>query len=300
MPISKEQLSHYMRHGYVLVPDLLDAAVLAAAQREMRHYFPTWADYTAGAHDPATLPEGARTPFIDFPFTGDTLNWVATHPDLVAFVQRVLGTMDIALHQSVLHGKYTGGPSDEEQSLHVDYGGHTLAYPSADPAFWEITTILYYTDVMPDLAPTYVVSWEHTQADVLVPRSRPRQEHPALYAHEHPATAPAGSLFVYNTRTFHRGSAFRGQGERVVHFIAYGPAVPWMGYNGVAGSAYKPEMARFLEQATPSERTLLGFPPPGHAYWTAETLTGVAARYPGMEMAPYRDAMQGRRPAAGR
>ena len=29
-----------------------------------------------------------------------------------------------------------------------------------------------------------------------------------------------------------------------------------------------------------------GFPAPGHPYWTDETLDGVAARYPGMDMAP--------------
>jgi hypothetical protein len=34
---------------------------------------------------------------------------------------------------------------------------------------------------------------------------------------------------------------------------------------------------------------VLGFPPPGHPYWTEETLTGVAARYPMLDLSPWRD-----------
>ena len=41
------------------------------------------------------------------------------------------------------------------------------------------------------------------------------------------------------------------------------------------------------------QRDLFGFPPPGCDYWMPETLAGVAARYPAMDMAPYADAMIG-------
>jgi len=35
------------------------------------------------------------------------------------------------------------------------------------------------------------------------------------------------------------------------------------------------------------ERDLFGWPRPGHDYWNEQTLTDVAARYPGIDMAPY-------------
>jgi hypothetical protein len=35
------------------------------------------------------------------------------------------------------------------------------------------------------------------------------------------------------------------------------------------------------------QRDLFGFPRPGDPYWTEETLAGVAARYPGIDLAPY-------------
>jgi hypothetical protein len=38
---------------------------------------------------------------------------------------------------------------------------------------------------------------------------------------------------------------------------------------------------------------VLGFPPPGHPYWTAQTLAGVAARYPMLDLSPWRDAAAG-------
>ena len=52
-------------------------------------------------------------------------------------------------------------------------------------------------------------------------------------------------------------------------------------------------MERLIATATVEQRCVLGFPAPGHPYWTAATLDAVAARYEplGMEMAPYRDAV---------
>jgi hypothetical protein len=32
---------------------------------------------------------------------------------------------------------------------------------------------------------------------------------------------------------------------------------------------------------------LFGFPPPGHPYWTAETLAGLSRRYPGIDISPW-------------
>ena len=46
-------------------------------------------------------------------------------------------------------------------------------------------------------------------------------------------------------------------------------------------------------QATLEERELLGFPAPGDDYWSEETLAGVAARFPSMDMQPYRTKTQG-------
>ena len=49
-----------------------------------------------------------------------------------------------------------------------------------------------------------------------------------------------------------------------------------------------PELQHFIERATPRQREVLGFPPPGDPYWNDETLAAVALRYPKMDMRPYR------------
>jgi hypothetical protein len=48
-----------------------------------------------------------------------------------------------------------------------------------------------------------------------------------------------------------------------------------------------------MRHATVRQLTVLGFPTPGDAYWTSDTLAGVAARYPSLDMTPWRDAMPG-------
>ena len=42
---------------------------------------------------------------------------------------------------------------------------------------------------------------------------------------------------------------------------------------------------RFVPPASVRQLTPLGFPAPGDPYWTEETLAGVAARYPQLDMA---------------
>jgi hypothetical protein len=104
--------------------------------------------------------------------------------------------------------------------------------------------------------------------------------------------AKAGSLLIFTGRTIHRGSAIKADlGERYVQFISYhAAAATWMenqNWPGGLPDANAPEIERLIEDATPRQREMLGFPAPGHPYWNDETLRGVAARYPKIDMTPY-------------
>jgi hypothetical protein len=48
------------------------------------------------------------------------------------------------------------------------------------------------------------------------------------------------------------------------------------------------------------ERDLFGFPRPGDEYWDDQTLVDVSARYPGMDMSPYREVAAWRPEVSGR
>ena len=52
-------------------------------------------------------------------------------------------------------------------------------------------------------------------------------------------------------------------------------------------------MERLLAGATIEQRSVLGFPAPGHSYWNAETIAAVEARYGpvGMDVSPYTAAL---------
>ena len=56
---------------------------------------------------------------------------------------------------------------------------------------------------------------------------------------------------------------------------------------------YRPSkvMVKLLAQGSVEQRCVLGFPEPGHAYWTRGTLDAVRARLGpwGIDMAPYEE-----------
>ncbi len=233
MRITDEHLAHWRRHGYVVVPSLLTEAELAAIQANVRRYFPTDEEYRAAAE---------RYPDVggwrELPFVGDALNDLATHPELVSFAERVIGTKEILLTQAILWGKYAG-VGDHEQQLHVDFGNNTLVFPRDEGPFTQTGTIVYLSDVTEELAPTCVVSKERTgEPSSLVPSLRPRDRFPVLYEQEVRVTARAGSVLLYSMSTFHRGSAFRAAaGARFsFHVVFRAKDSHWMGFSAWARS----------------------------------------------------------------
>ncbi len=282
--ITAGHIAHWIEHGYVVVPDFLTPDEVAAVRADMDLYYPSADEYAAHPHRYRNL-NGMH----EFPFLGDALNHITAHPDLIDFVAEVLGTPDVFITQGLIWGKY-GGAGDFEQDLHVDYGNNTLVVPRDDGGFRQVPMILYYGDVTEDTGPTHVVSQRHTANEPLVPLTLARARED-IYANEQAVTLTAGSLFLYSMQTFHRGSAFRcaTRARFSQHIVWRAAGYEWMGSQAFPIKGNTAEMRRFIEQATPRQRSVIGFPRPGHPYWNAETLAGVAARYPAMDMAPYLD-----------
>jgi hypothetical protein len=65
----------------------------------------------------------------------------------------------------------------------------------------------------------------------------------------------------------------------------------WGGYQAWPIKGFSPEWHRFVAEAGPRQLEVLGFPRPGHSYWTADTLAGVGRRYPGLDLTPWAEAM---------
>jgi hypothetical protein len=91
------------------------------------------------------------------------------------------------------------------------------------------------------------------------------------------ATGPRGSLLVYRADTVHRGTGMtEPDGGRFFFNLAYRVAgADWVGANPWPrkGMAH---WTPLVERASVRQLEVLGFPPPGHPYWNAETLAGAA------------------------
>jgi len=78
--------------------------------------------------------------------------------------------------------------------------------------------------------------------------------------------------------------------RRVMLHVPFKPSqASWGGYQSWASKGLKPEWSKFVQGATVHLLSVLGVPDPGHPYWTEETLSGVSARYPGLDMSPWRE-----------
>lgn len=74
--------------------------------------------------------------------------------------------------------------------------------------------------------------------------------------------------------------------------LNYRPAAAeWAQRHAWADRSHNSHWYKFVEQADARQLELFGFPPPGHPYWTPETLAGVAQRYPGLDMTPWRSVL---------
>jgi ectoine hydroxylase-related dioxygenase (phytanoyl-CoA dioxygenase family) len=294
MRITDEQTEYYLRHGYVVVPDFLTATELAAAHESLLQYYPTAEELAATPQRYGGLMEEAEQLQNEFPFAGDILNDISTHPELIAFVERVLRTSDVLLSQAAIWAKYAG-TGDFEQGMHLDYQGNSLVVPRDDGSYRQVNVILYYSDVTQDMGPTCIVSSQQTKDVALWPPFRTRKMDPAIYRKEKPVLVKAGGMLLFGMRTFHRASAMTAEfGARFSHHMVWRAAAhAFQGYHLWSRMGEKRDLADFLVRATPRQREVLGFPRVGDQYWNRETIEAVSMRYPNMDMKLYRVKMNG-------
>ena len=291
----QSHIDHYHEHGYTIIENFLSQDELDAIHNDIDRVIPGWRQ---AVNPKLERPEDWQEPNEleinpRFPFTGDALNAMTFHPELKRFAKEICGHDDFFCEQSDLTYKCKGHSRDVDQQMHMDFGNHTLAYPSSDPKYWQVTYLVYYTDVTLMHAPTAVVPWQHYKAETHWPIVHTRDDRPDLYNQEVLATVPAGSVFAYSTRTYHRGTAMKGDGGRVAHFISYAPKnCPWLGIVSWPIQGVKKSYHRWVETSSIEEREMLGFPPVAHEYWTEEMVEGVQARFPNLDMTPYIEQLE--------
>ncbi len=79
------------------------------------------------------------------------------------------------------------------------------------------------------------------------------------------------------------------RGARYTMHLNYRPAaVDWAHRHSWADRGHNRDWYRFVARATPGQLALFGFPPPGHPYWTPDTITGIAQRNPDLDTTQWR------------
>ncbi len=287
MLVPESALDDLHNIGFARVPDFVPAAPLADAQEALWNVFPKPEAYFA---DPETHSRFGKNQFAGiryFPYANPALDMLPVMPGLVNAAERFLGGADIDLYKVELWAKYAGA-TDYDQPHHRDYGNHTLVVPH--PARPQLTTIMLLSDVDATCAPTCAVP---LPASAHLPMTPQILAPGALVEHEVALTGTAGTLILYRTDVFHRGSNFTTPGASrfilMADFKRRGWA--WTGKMAWPDHAIRPGWSQALAAMTVRQRDLFGFPPPGSEYWSAETIAGTAARYPEMDMTPYATTM---------
>lgn len=289
-PAYKEQ---WDTAGWCVIPGVVPQPDLEAAQAELPSLFPT-------AEEFATDPDSHRNRAYQswdgvkprFPFESQALNRLTVHDAIIDLAEELLEIGGLRLYQGIASAKYSDGSPDHEQLLHADYANHTLVVPRADVGYQQVTMFVYLSDVTPETAATRMVSLPHTRHLPVERTYLHLVEYASLYAREECATGPAGSVLAYRPDVYHRGTAMTAErAARFVLHVAYKPpGTDWLGSQAWPSAAEDLAWHAFMRTASLRQLMVLGFPEPGNAYWTPQSLDGVAARYPHLDMTPWRSA----------
>jgi len=281
----------WQTEGWALVDGLVPEDDVDAVAGDLERLFSTdtFADYNkaAGFGDGSPVGRAFRStqfegmrgfPQADCP----TLNNLFVHPRLVEFARLALDDDDLRIYQASVWGKWAGAVN-YEQPLHMD-GNHSLVPARMEPGFWHLESFLYLSDVDEDCAPPR-----------LVPRSGSGVAYDDLYQHEVAATGRRGSLLAYRSDVWHRGTDFaKADASRFVLVVAFRPAsAEWFGYDAFPRLGNSGTFASFVAGKSPDELALFGIPRPGHAYWNEATVDAMEAKYPGLDVTPWRTELGG-------
>jgi hypothetical protein len=276
--------------------DAIPDADLADAQSALARLFPSADEMGGGADDERTAPWRTwDAAWPEFPFPSTRLNKLVVHDALIDLATELLETDDVRLYLALASAKYAHQPSGYNQLLHADYPNHSLVVPRDDHGFRHLETFIYLNDVSARNGATRMVSRTKTNSIPVEQHTLNLHDFASLYDDPGEASGPAGSVVAYSPDVYHRSVDVTEPGQaRFMLHVAYRPAaLDWVGYQAWPIKGFSPHWHKFVAQASVRQLTVLGFPKPGDPYWSAATLSGVSARYPGLEMSPWRPGTEG-------
>jgi hypothetical protein len=306
--LSAAQVRQWHGQRFLVIDDVWPRELIAEAVEQWEALQPA-----PSAALPAAEAKAAGAPAGGFPW-GEQLSaarLLPLHPRILRAVAQLLDTEEIMLTQSGAGAKYGVGGHEQprlrghkagfgevgDQPLHKDFGNNIVLVPGIDTPPEAVNCILYLSDVadcggatgiVPHSPGTYDID-DGRAVNFLEPHDRyslarepgaPGQ----LYAQERLVQFKPGTALLYRQDTWHRGSCMvEGAVRRTQHLVWRRMDAPWVQYGGPWHGA----SPAFLSQLSAWQRSAIGWPMPGNAYWTEANIRAVSQRYPGVDMTEY-------------
>lgn len=326
--LDTQHIQNWREQGFTLVHDLLPDSLLRSLKQDALDFFPA-----PNTPESERFKDFSSSESFVFPANSAAFNTVTLHPALLNATAELLGvsTLELRLTQSDLWPKYGAGTTDDpednrDQRIHCDYPNHSLLHPPPWSSPEAVEIIIYLDDCEACEGATALVPrhgpndpayrWPIIDTpgvgalDYINDREKAEsymeQENPKaavfradnLYSRELVAEYQFGSVLFYRHDTWHRGTPVKQNAIRLVQNLTFTKTgLDWLNvmHAGWSWSMYRPDklMEELIAKASVEQRSVLGFPPPGHGYWTQQTIAAVEARYRafGIDMSAYKEAL---------
>ena len=319
--LTEKQVKQFRHDGFLVVSGLWPDELIQKASNEAKQLHPS-------KEVAENRESGPNRGFSAMPWVEngeeapeEALNHMSVNPRALAAAAQLMEAeaIDIRLSQSHViakhgHNKRIKGSLeiDGDQDIHVDYGNNTLLVPPRTAVPEAVACLCYYSAVeesggsthfakaatgelttyKPETfnPPNFVIGTKNgSAASAKGPRSADKVAQ--RYLDEKPVYYHPGTCILYRLDAWHRGTPAALNKTRYTHHHVWRHrCAEWINWQSLA-----PRMSgmpgRYLESLSVAQRTVLGFAAPGDRYWTRETVNSVGQRYPGMDMDPYREAM---------
>jgi ectoine hydroxylase-related dioxygenase (phytanoyl-CoA dioxygenase family) len=326
--LSQRQLDDFHRDGYLVVPDVYSAAEMdaALAATDRITYGCTFAEWSAkvaageitrevadgiGRKDNAGRPQ--------FPTGVPELDRLLESQTFLDIVCDVIGTDQI--HYINGHLFVRAGPTDRRhpdhpwEGFHLDHDTGSFLPPwNEHGRFDYVGCGVLLHDIGEDCAPTVLVPGSHrlsperrvqlAREGLMTPRGVvPDVRKIPEFSPRAVFTGKRGSVGFSTTHLLHAAVPFRDKSlQRAAWTMSVGRAdtMPMVRFNNAFMYGEREFTIPFWTKTSPRVRSFFGWPPPGHAYYTRETLELLAIQYPGMDLSPYAAALGGAKSASAR
>ena len=288
-----EHVAQWREDGFCVIDDFFSSEEITPLVADFESLYPGQPE---DAREPVYMilkmitrwPDVLSSEILNLPMMAES-NYDFASSGFDSFWRALLGVDEVLCYQSHTWAKFTG-QTDYEQDFHCDFHNHTLTVPSDDHASRTVDFILYLTDVTEQNGALRYV----TKQDVVKALGRSAlaaytdEEQERLRRYEKKVEVPAGGILAHGIDTMHRGAnLLEPGGRRFSMTVGYKAAGNDNIQYHVWQTGADKDWGKIINQASPEQLTVLGFPPPGDKFWSLRTLKLTQRRWPELDMSTY-------------